>query len=196
MEFKPQRSRKTGKVIWILSAAFIIFNGWMFLFAGASAGFAMSGASILLLLFIVFETGRFGWSYKVNDNGITVKRTFKKYFISFENIDSIKEINREGIGKLVAELQKRKGKSGQKESGVSLQIELGRLIGHSSVPINIAELKSGPHRRRAGRNVSVTQQFILVTKKDGKQFILTPLDIKGFLKECRLTGRQLKKGAN
>ncbi len=187
MEFKPQRSRKSGRAILILSSAFIIFNVWIFIFAGIKAGFAMTGASILLLLFFVFETGRFGWSYTVGDYGLRIKRTFKKYFIALENIDSVKEITLEGIGKIIAGIKNGKGASGQnKAGGVSLQIELGRLIGHSSLPVNISELKPGARSKRStGRNAQITDQFILLTKKDGKQYILTPSDINGFIQACR-----------
>jgi len=55
MEFKPQRSRKTGRAILIISSAFIVFNIWVFVFAGISAGLAMSGASILLLFLLYLK---------------------------------------------------------------------------------------------------------------------------------------------
>ena len=190
MEFKPQRSRKTGRAILIISSAFIVFNIWVFVFAGISAGLAMSGASILLLFFIIFETGRFGWSYIVGEDGIRIKRTFKKYFIARENIDSVKETSLEGIGKIVAGIKN--GKSGKSASGqnttggIPLQIELGRLIGHSSIPVNISESKPGSRSKRStGRKDPAREQFLLLTKKDGKQYILTPSDINGFLQACR-----------
>lgn len=191
MEFKPQRSRKTGKAVWILAAAFIVFNGWIFIFAGTAAGFVMTGFSVLLLLFVVFETGRFGWSYIVSSEGIGIKRTFRKYLIALGNIDSAREISLEGIDRIIAGIKNRKGLSGQKKTGgVSLQIELGRLIGYSSLPINISEIKPAARRHRA--DTPAAGQYILLTKKDGKQYILTPFDIKGFLQACRQIKRSEK----
>ena len=95
MEFKPRRSNKTGRELLVLGGAFLIFSAGVFFLADKTAGFALAGVSILLLAVIVFETGRFGWSYSVDDEGIEIKRTFRRYFIAKDNIESVKEISRE-----------------------------------------------------------------------------------------------------
>ena len=55
---------------------------------------------------MIIESGKFGWSYNIEDDGIRIKRTFKKYFIPFKDITAVKEISRVQAGKTGGKSQK------------------------------------------------------------------------------------------
>lgn len=184
MYFKPGFSSKTRRIMITLIVSFLVFICWMFLFSDKTLGITMAVISLTLLLIIVFEIGRFGWNYTVGEDGIRIKRTFKRYFIASDTIASVKEISLDQASRIVQDvksgkIQRLKNNSG----GVNFQIEYGRLIGYSSVPIALS--KSKIQCASGDRRSSGTAKFILVKKKDGKQYILSPLDSGGFLRECR-----------
>ena len=183
MEFKPRRSIRNRRIAAALIGAFMIFSISVFFFADKTFGIVSAVVSVIMLLIILPETGRLGWYYSVDNDGIRIKRTFKRYFIALDNISSVKEIGRKQVYKIVAEVQNRKDSS-KVNSGFSAQIELGRLIGYSSVHIIISKKRTNNQHNITGKNRFRGENFVLLRKKDGKRYILSPADAKGFLKEC------------
>jgi hypothetical protein len=184
MYFKPGFSSKTRRIMITLIVSFLVFISWMILFSDKTFGISMAVISLVLLFMIVFEIGRFGWNYTVDSDGIRIKRTFKRYFIASDLIASVKEISQVQASKLVQDAKNGKMHPlNNKSGGINSQIAYGRLIGYSSVPIVESKIKK--QQKSGGRRSSGIEKFILVKNKDGKQYILSPLDSIGFLRECK-----------
>lgn len=184
MYFKPGVSSKTGRIILPLIVSFLVFCSWIFFISDKTFGITTAVISLILLLVIVFEYGRFGWNYSVDEDGIRIKRTFKRYLIASDKIASVKEISLDQASRIAEDAKKGKiQRSKNNSGGMNAQIEYGRIIGYSSVPIDASNTKS--RHNSGGRRSRVIDKFILVKKKDGKQYILSPLDSGEFLRECR-----------
>ena len=176
MYFKLLKSRKNRKVLIILSLSFLVFCIWIFLIADKILAVSVSAVSLILILLLFFESVKPGWSYSVESGGIRIKRTFKKYFISFKNIDKVKEISRSQTAKMVNKVI-----AGKSDSALGSRIELGRLIGYSSVPVTEAAVKD---IYSSGSDKLYIDKFVLIQKKEGGSYILTPSDPSGFVREC------------
>ncbi len=168
MIFKPLKSRKNRMLIISLSISFLVFCVCVFLISEKITAAAVAGISFILLLIIVLETARFGWKYTIDENGILIKRTFKKYYIASDRIESVREISREQASKIVENIKRGKPDISHR-GGISSQIGLGRLIGFSSVPIDVKTEYSGAS---AGRG----EKLVLVRKKDGREYLLSPIE--------------------
>ncbi len=84
MYFKLLKSRKNRKVLIILSVSFLVFCIWIFLIADKVLALSASVISLIIIIFLFFESVKPGWSYAVESDGIRIKRTFKQYFISLK----------------------------------------------------------------------------------------------------------------
>ena len=164
----------------ILAVSFIVFNVWIFFIADIFFSASVSAVSLLVLLFLYFETGKFGWSYSIDSNGIFIKRTFKKYNIFFRDIDSVKEISRNRAAELVNKAGSKGPNSG---GGLKPGVNLGRLIGFCSVPVTGSSAKdlyiNGSKER------IYADKFVFVRKSSGSSYILSPYDTGGFVRECK-----------
>lgn len=194
MQFKARKSIVGVRKFHIIFAAFIVFSVWVYFFADKTFGIVMAGISAALLLVILFETGRFGWHYSVDEDGIRVTRTFKTYFISADKIQTVKEISWSKVKEVIAQVQRGEtmpSKSDAAKGGVRTQIAVGRLIGYSSVPISLSDSasgKSGKYRKSGnpnGKKRGKEAKFILLVRKDGNRYLLTPEKTKEFLYYCK-----------
>lgn len=175
MYFKLLKSRKNRKVLIILSVSFLVFCIWIFLIADKVLALSASVISLIIIIFLFFESVKPGWSYAVESDGIRIKRTFKQYFISFENIDKVKEISRQQAVKIVNKVN-----NGKSDRDLGSRIELGRLIGYSSIPVTEASDKD----IYSSSNKLYIDKFVLVQKKEEGSYILSPSDSSGFVREC------------
>jgi len=127
MTFAPRRSRRSIHIVVAFTLAFIIFGVVVLLFTGRGFGLSMIILSILILTMIIMETSKLGWSYSVDEDGIRIKRTFKRYLIPAQEVESIK-----AVGWAQAEKILRAAREG--ETRMQGQVSFGRVIGYSSIP--------------------------------------------------------------
>ena len=180
MYFKPLKSRKNRRLLIVLTVSFLVFCIWISFFSDILFTAVISSVSFILLSFMIIESGKFGWSYNIEDDGIRIKRTFKKYFIPFKDITAVKEISRVQAGKLV---EKVRSKSEKSREGLKPQIVLGRLLGYSTVSVT-DPYKKNEYTGGSGR-LTIGDKFVLVQKEGGNNYILSPVDPSGFVRECR-----------
>jgi hypothetical protein len=190
MLFKPRRSPQAVKVVVALTAALLVFSVWvLFLSAG---GFALSMVALTALIvgLILVDTARIGWYYSVEEDGIRIKRSFKRYRIAGEQIAEVRDIGGPKVRSIMRRAQEGKTRAGGKApSGgkVNRQVELGRIIGFSSVPISLGKGGSAAAGQAAGAGLPAGR-FVLVVRRDGRQYLLSPRQPEEFVRACRKAG--------
>ncbi len=158
--------------------AFTIFGLLMILFAPKGFGISMILVSVLILLLISMEMSKIGWYYEIDGRGILVKRTFKRYRIPDDKIDSVK-----AVGWKRAEGILRQARQGS--TRMEAQVAFGRTIGYSSIAVPLPDSKAAPGRDLGSSKSSGEEIFISVKRTDGRYYLLTPVDVKGFEKAYR-----------
>ncbi len=232
MQFKPRRSSRTLTVVIALTAALIVFSVWVLFVSGGGFALSMVALTAAIVVIVLMDTARLGWYYTVEEDGIRVKRTFKRYRIAAESIASVKDIGSPKVRSIIRRAQEGKPRAvGKAQSGtasvgtsrgdgstqeggpsaggassrsgpsgggasskgsasggkVNRQVELGRIIGFSSVPISLGRQPGGANA--AGSAAVVPEgRFVLVVKKDGRQYLLTPRQPEEFVRACRKIG--------
>jgi hypothetical protein len=193
MQFKPRRNARTVKVVAALTAALIVFSTWVLFVSGGSFAISMVALTVAIVFFILMDTARLGWYYTVDEDGIRVKRSFKRYFISGDNIASVQDIGKPKVRKILRLAREGKTRAGGTRPSadspggkVNTQIELGRIIGFSSLPISLSRRSAG-----VGGDDSAAipaGRFVLVVKRDGRQYLLSPTQPEEFVRACRKRG--------
>ena len=180
MDYKPLKSRKNRRFSIVVTVSFLIFITWIFLAADKMFALYTGILSIPVIFLMVFETSKTGWRYRVDNEGVVINRTFRKYHIYFSDIDSVREISRSQAGKLV----NKAGNSGSKSgSDLNKRINLGRLIGYCSVPVAGSSVKDIYESSNGA--IVYNDRFVLLSRTNGKQYILSPADSSGFVRECK-----------
>jgi hypothetical protein len=200
MQFKPQRTSRAVTIVAALTAALVIFSVWVFFVAGGRFALSMVALTAVVVFFVLMDTARLGWHYTVDEEGILVKRTFKRYRIAGNNISVVQEIGRAKVKKIIRQAREGKTRYGGKAPGVqknggtasvgkvNLQVEIGRIIGFSSIPINLS--KQNPALSGSGKAGAAAPngRFVLVVKRDGRQYLLSPRQPEEFVRTCRKHG--------
>ena len=170
MQFQVRKSIRGKRIIHVVLISFVIFILWVLFLTDRSWGIALTAASILFFLLILVEIAKFGWYYRVDEEGVVIKRSLKSYLIPADSIKEVKEIAWKQAEKILSRVQ-------AQESGVKGQIEFGRVIGYCSVPI--------PNPQKSKRAIPGEGKFVVLVKKNGKEYLLTPKDGKKFVRETR-----------
>ena len=193
MQFAPQRSVRSNHIVIAIVAGFAVFVTVTLVFIGRGFGISMFVVSILLLIMIIMETSKLGWSYWVDEDGIRIKRTFKRYRIPADEVESVKSIDWNRAEKILQRVKNGESTAGSHGSGggtgrMQRQVEMGRIIGYSSLPVPIPGSRSSPARELRRSKGSGTEIFVSVKRNNGRHYLLTPRDTKGFVKACRKHG--------
>jgi hypothetical protein len=175
MRFAARRSKRNTHIVVAMLSAFTVFGVLMIFFTPKGFGISMILISVLILLLIIMEMSKIGWYYQIDERGIVVKRTFKRYRISDEKIDSVKT-----VGWSQAEKILRQARQGATRMGT--QVAFGRTIGFSSIALPVPDSKAVPGRKLRPAKSGGEELFISLKRKDGRYYLLTPVDAKGFEK--------------
>ena len=181
MTFAPMRSRRSTHIVFALVLGFIIFSVIVLVFTARGFSLSMVILSILILSAIVMETSKLGWHYRVDEDGIRVKRTFKRYHVPAEDVESVKAIGWYQAEKILREAR-------QGETRMKAQVNFGRVIGYCSIPMPVPDSRSFPATGGKRSQRSGDELFVSVKKKNGRTYLMTPKDTKGFVRACNKAG--------
>ena len=181
MQFAPRRSVRSKHIVIAFTVAFAVFVTVVTVFTGRGFSLTMAVVSVLILLMILMEMSKFGWRYWVDEEGIGIKRTFKRYTIPAEEIDTVKSIGWRQAEKILKDAR-------QSSSKMQAQVDFGRIIGFSSIPIPVPDSRSAPGKELRASKQSGAEIFVSVQRSDGRHYLLTPKDPKAFVKTCRNFG--------
>ena len=194
VDFKPRRSLRTARVLIAVIGAFLVFGLIMFFWTDPRFGLTMALISAVMMGVILIETARIGWLYSLDPSGIYIKRTFKRYHLAAELISEVKLIDWKHAKRVVDEAQlglagtTAGSQGGNVKGSVKTQIEIGRLIGFSSIPFNVSQKRFSKPGTKSDAAAHSQAKFILVHRTDGRRYLLSPQDTAGFLKTCRKFG--------
>ncbi|MEX2442488.1 MAG: hypothetical protein WD492_02700 [Alkalispirochaeta sp.] len=170
MRFEVRRNPKRVQTILIMAAAFAVFSVMAVVLAGYQAGMVLLIASGVILAFFALEQGKAGWYYHIGDGSLTVRRTLKAYPLPGDSIEKVTMVGWPAVRDRV-----HRYRSGSVPAGASSkQVALGRLIGFCTVAVPLRGPVPG------GR-----EQFVLLTRSGGREYILSPADPERFVKECQ-----------
>jgi hypothetical protein len=127
---------------------------------------------------------RVGWRYEVDPGGITVKRSLRSHRIPRERIAAVEAVEGERISQELAEAQWAEADAARSldvAGGFRAQIEQGRFIGYSSVPITLSQARKGGPVSVSAVGSRAAGRFVLVTLEGGRKHALSPLDVEGFV---------------
>lgn len=172
MQFNVQRSSGQLKRILILLAAFLLFSLLAFYLGGREFGVPLLLLSLVAAAYIGVDQGRVGWRYEVDENGLTVRRTIKRYTIAATSVDTVTPVT---AAKVAGRIESYRSGSHREAKG-NKQVALGRLVGFGSLPIPLDGSQPDPDAT-----------YVLVTLKTGREYILTPADPDRFVKALRDT---------
>jgi len=177
MQFNVQRSSGQVKRILILLAALLFFSLLAFYLGGREFGVPLLLLSLLAAVYIGVDQGRLGWRYEIDEDGLTVRRTIKRYSIGATSIDKVSPVN---AAKVAGRIESYRSGSHREAKG-NKQVALGRLVGFSSLPIPLD-----------GSQPDSDATYVLVTLKAGREYILTPSDPDRFIQALRDTIRKAR----
>jgi hypothetical protein len=154
-----------------------------------TAGLAVTGMSLLLLVLVMFETLAVGWFYRADSAGIYIKRSFKTAHIPAESIREVHSVSWPEARQILEAVQQKEAASIDSldmRAGFKAQIESGYLTKFCSVPITFLERRAGSPQNITGARAYSRGEFILVTMKNSRRYLLSPDDTTGFIEACRL----------
>lgn len=191
VRFAPRRSFKSGRVFVITLGGFTVIGIVLVFVVDWTIGLAMSGFSGFMLTVVLLQSGKIGWEYRIDSKGIWVKRTFRSHVLPKEAIRSVEEISWNRAQEVLRASQIDEVSAVRNADiigGFRAQIELGRIIGYSSVPIVFSETRSGSPTHITSVGSYSHGSFVLVTQDDHRTYLLSPVDTSGFLQACRDAG--------
>lgn len=170
MRFEARRNANYLRTVLIIAGAFSVFTVLSFIVGGPATGQMMLIVSGVLLIYFSFTQGKIGWWYEIDETSVVVKRTLKRYIVRGTSIQKVTKVGWSGVWERI-----RRYRAGERsDSSESLMVALGRYIGFSAVSIPIR-----------GRQPSGREEFIILTLKGGREYVLSPADPGLFLKECQ-----------
>ena len=170
MRFEVRRDAHRTRTILLLSGGFAVFSVLAFLVGGAVPGTTLLIVSGVILIFFTFDQSKIGWYYEVGETELVIRRTMKRYSIAGSRLAKVGRVGWSGVWEAVT----RHKKHGDPAGTGNRQVALGRLIGFCTVSIPVRG------RRPAGR-----EQFVIVTRSNGREYILSPLEVESFVRECQ-----------
>lgn len=183
MIFVVRRTFRTAAVFVVVLGAFLAV-GLFLLTVDRTAGTAMSLFAGFFLLVIVVQTLRLGWRYAIAPEGIVVKRTLRRHLIARQRVVRLEAAESATVQEMLASPQWEEANAARQLDGSSTfraQLALGKMIGYSSVPITFSQTKRGGPRSVTAVGSSAPGRFVTVYVTDGPPYILSPLDVEGFV---------------
>ncbi len=185
--FSARRSVRNTVIFFLGFGVFTVLGLGLLIF-GERIGFLFIVFSTAFLALLVFVTLKPGWAYFIDPSGITVKRTFRSVQIPRVQIGELRLLtDREAVALIYPD------QAAEAESTSNLNVvdafraqrRVGEKIGFSSVPIVLSETRSGGPLTITSVGASTSGDFVLVVTVEGKVYLLSPKEPKGFIEAFR-----------
>ena len=184
--FKVRVSHKPLKIFYIIIGFFLLLAliGPMAIGQEAYVPAAITGGFSLLMLLLIYSqaSGR-NTIYRVNYDGIYLKRFWFKDLLSFDEIEFVQKVNEEEAEKIAFTTDaKRVNASNNLDvtNAFKSQLTFGRLTQYSTVPFVSHSTRSSYIIR--SHSIDTAGEFIYIRGKGEKHFLISPLETENYLK--------------
>lgn len=177
MKFAPRRSHRNTAFFYLVLAVLIIV-GFLLIRVDRATGYTFASIFSVLLVLVIAQTARIRWSYTVDDDGVTVRKTFGATKLPATLIGEVTLIDGAAADELLRPYRLTVDEDSRAEriaKAYELQRELARIVALSSVPIISGDSRKGMIMN-LGSTASARAVYILLTLVDGRRHILSPAD--------------------